>query len=105
MRDHLYFTYMLASRPFGTLYTGVSNDLMARTWEHRAGDVAGLTRQYAVKRLVWFEDHTDINAAIRREKQIKRWRRNWKIALIEETNPNWIDLYPGLLKAGWRANR
>jgi putative endonuclease len=96
---------MLASRFYGTLYTGVTNDLIARTWEHKNDQAPGFTRKHGVKLLVWFEQHADINVAIRREKQIKRWLRDWKIALIKERNPRWIDLYPGLIKAGWRAER
>ncbi len=103
--ERIYFVYMLASKPFGTIYTGVSNDLIGRAWEHREGEGSTFTSRYEVKRLVWFEDHRDVNAAIAREKKIKRWRRDWKIALIEESNPHWEDLYPKLLKAGWRADR
>jgi len=103
--DHVYFVYMLASRHYGTLYTGVTNDLIARVWEHKNERAPGFTKRYGVKRLVWFEQHSDINQAIRREKRIQRWRRDWKIVMIEETNPHWIDLYPGLIKAGWRARR
>jgi putative endonuclease len=104
-RPHIYFTYILASRPFGTLYTGVTNDIIARTYDHKAGAIAGFTAKYGVHRLVWFEQHQDVNFAILREKRIKRWRRPWKIRLIEETNPHWIDYYPALLKAGWFAIR
>ncbi len=103
--DRIYFTYMLASRPHGTLYTGVTNDLILRTYDHREGLLPGFTRKYSVHLLVWFEQHTDINYAILREKRIKRWRRDWKIALIEETNPNWEDYYPKLIDAGWRVER
>jgi putative endonuclease len=71
----VYFVYILASRPFGTLYTGVTNDVIARTYDHRAGEIPGFTRKYGVHRLVWFEQHADINVAILREKRIKRWRR------------------------------
>lgn len=101
----IYFVYMLASRPFGTLYTGVTNDIIARTYEHRTNEIPGFTTKYGVHRLVWFEQHESIEFAILREKRIKRWRRAWKIQLIEETNPHWSDLYPALIKAGWRAER
>jgi putative endonuclease len=87
---------MLASRRHGTLYVGVTNDLVRRCWEHRAGLAEGFTRRYHVHRLVWFEHHEDIEAAIAREKRLKRWRRDWKIALIEEQNPEWSDLYSKL---------
>jgi len=98
VREHIYFVYMLASKEQGTLYTGVTNDVLRRVGEHREGLVAGFTRKYAVKRLVWLETHEDIGDAIVREKRIKRWRRDWKRALIEEHNPHWLDLYPGLVQ-------
>lgn len=97
MRDHAYFVYLLASGQYGTLYVGVTNDLLRRIAEHRAGEVPGFTKRYDVKYLVWFERHGDVNEAIVREKRLKRWRRDWKIALIEEDNPHWIDLYPALV--------
>jgi putative endonuclease len=99
MRDHIYFVYMLASQPQGTLYTGVTNDVLKRARQHRDGVVSGFTKKYGVKKLVWFETHGDIREAIAREKQIKRWRRDWKRSLIEKDNPHWADLYPGLLRS------
>ena len=99
MRDFNFYIYMLASRRNGTLYTGVTNDLGRRVWEHRNGYIKGFTCKYGVKRLVWFEHHQDVNEAITREKQIKRWRRDWKLNLIEETNPNWTDLFDSLYAA------
>ena len=101
--DRIYFTYMLASRAYGTLYTGVTNDLILRSYDHREGLLPGFTKKYGVHLLVWFEQHNDINFAILREKRIKRWRRDWKILLIEETNPHWKDYYPKLIEAGWRV--
>ena len=101
----VYFVYILASRPYGTLYVGVTNDIISRTYDHRSGEIPGFTRKYGVHMLVWFERHSDINFAILREKRIKRWRRDWKINLIEETNPHWEDYYPKLLEAGWFATR
>ncbi len=88
-----YYVYMLASRRNGTLYTGVSNNVLNRTWQHKNDLVEGFTKKYGVHRLVWFETHEDINIAIAREKQIKGWNRAWKIRLIEKDNPNWSDLY------------
>lgn len=88
-----HYVYILASRKNGTLYTGITNDIVRRAFEHRAGRVEGFTRQYGVKTLVYFEPHSDPAIAIRREKTLKRWRRAWKIALIEEQNPEWHDLY------------
>ena len=89
--------YILASKPRGTLYVGVTSDLIKRGWEHRNGVVAGFTKRYGVHCLVYFEQATDMTAAIAREKELKRFRRAWKIQLIENTNPEWRDLWPGLL--------
>ncbi|MEA3025251.1 MAG: putative endonuclease [Alphaproteobacteria bacterium] len=97
-RDHSYFVYILASKIGGTLYVGVINDLVRRIYEHRNGLADGFTKKYAIHRLVYFEQHSDIEAAIQKEKQLKNWNRAWKIRLIEETNPNWSDLYPGIAK-------
>ena len=96
IKNHNYFVYILASRKNGTLYAGVTNDLIRRAQEHREGLVPGFTKKYAVTMLVYYEAHTDINEAIAREKRIKRWLRNWKIKLIEDQNPNWQDLWPKL---------
>ncbi|MDK6077082.1 GIY-YIG nuclease family protein [Massilia varians] len=88
------FVYILASGRYGTLYIGVTSDLIRRVWQHNEGFVEGFTKTHHVHQLVWYEIHTDIIAAITREKQIKKWRRNWKINLIQSTNPAWHDLYP-----------
>lgn len=88
-----YWVYILASRPRGTLYVGVTNDLMRRVSEHREGVVPGFTKDYSVKLLVYFEEHPDIERAIEREKRIKRWARSWKIDLIRSKNPDWDDLF------------
>jgi len=92
----MFYVYLLASKPYGTLYVGVTSDLARRVWEHKLKLVPGLTERDRVDRLVWFESHDTIQAAIRREKQIKEWKRDWKINLIERDNPRWIDLYPSL---------
>jgi putative endonuclease len=84
----------MASGRNGTLYLGVTSNLPKRTWEHRESVVAGFTSRYEVKTLVWYELHDDAQAAIVREKQIKKWNRAWKLRLIEEVNPHWEDLYP-----------
>lgn len=89
-----YFVYMMASRRDGTLYVGVTSDLVRRAWEHREGYGDGFTSRYGVKLLVWYEIHGLVEAAIQREKNIKHWPRRWKIALIEESNPGWEDLFP-----------
>jgi putative endonuclease len=90
------YVYILASKPYGTLYIGVTGDLIRRTFEHRNGAVEGFTKRYDVKRLVWFEEHADIIAAIAREKTLKKWPRQWKINLIERDNPHWADLFAGI---------
>jgi putative endonuclease len=92
-----YHVYLLASRRRGTLYVGVTRNLVRRVWQHKEGVVEGFTRDYGVKTLVWFESTGSVEAAIGREKQIKNWKRAWKIALIEKENPQWRDLYPELL--------
>jgi putative endonuclease len=84
---------MMASRRNGTLYTGVTTDLVRRVWEHREGVIDGFSKTYDVKLLVYFEQHASIHEAIAREKLVKRWRRAWKMALIERENPLWRDLY------------
>lgn len=91
-----FFVYILASQRNGTLYIGVTSDLAGRIYTHREDIIAGFTRRYGVHRLVWFEWIDDAEAAICREKQLKKWNRAWKIELIEETNPLWADLYPTL---------
>ena len=88
-----YWVYILASERNGTLYVGVTNDLARRVQEHRKGVVPGFTRTYGVTRLVHAGPHDDIRIAIEREKRLKKWRRAWKLALIEEGNPGWRDLY------------
>lgn len=85
--------YMMANRYRGTLYTGVTSDLAARVSRHKLRLDDGFTSQYGLNRLVWFETHSEMNEAILRETRIKRWRRNWKIELIEATNSEWRDLY------------
>jgi putative endonuclease len=92
----MFYVYILASKPQGTLYIGVTKDLVRRAHEHRTGVVAGFTKKYSVHRLVHFEAHDSIEAAITREKQMKEWRRAWKIELLEKENPRWEDLYPVL---------
>jgi putative endonuclease len=97
MKDS-YFVYILASKPKGVLYTGFTSDLASRIDAHKKGLVEGFTKKYHVHRLVYFEILEDREEALRREKLIKKWKRNWKIELIEKNNPNWQDLYPGLLQ-------
>lgn len=89
--------YLLASKPNGTLYTGVTSNLIKRVWEHKQHDVEGFTAKYDVTLLVWYEVHETMESAIRREKVIKNWRRSWKIRIIEEMNPSWRDLFESLL--------
>ena len=87
------YVYMLASSKNGTLYVGVTSDLIKRVWQHREGLAEGFTKRYGIKTLVWYEVHAEIMEAIRREKQIKKWGRAWKIELIQTANPGWRDLY------------
>ena len=84
--------YILASKPYGTLYIGVTSNLAARIDAHRTGSVEGFTKEYGVHTLVYFEAHSDMYEAIQREKRLKKWNRAWKIRLIEEMNPEWMDL-------------
>ena len=91
--DRYYYTYILASKRNGTLYIGVTSNLIKRVWEHKNNLVAGFTQRYHVHRLVFFEQHLSIESAIRREKRLKEWNRKWKLDLIEKDNPNWNDLY------------
>jgi putative endonuclease len=91
-----YFVYILASKPRGTLYIGVTNTIIDRVDQHRAGGGSVFTRRYRVHILVWFEEFGDIREAIQREKTMKEWPRAWKINLIERDNPHWVDLYPTL---------
>lgn len=93
---HTYFVYILASKPHGTLYIGVTNDLLGRTEAHRNGEGSRFTSQYGVGQLVHFEMFASIHDAIQREKSLKRYRRDWKLNLIERSNPHWEDLYPKL---------
>jgi putative endonuclease len=96
VRERVYYVYILASRIGGTLYVGVTSDLVRRVYQHREKLVKGFTKKYGVNRLVYYEAYGDVTAAIQREKQIKKWNRAWKIKLIEERNPNWDDLYPAI---------
>jgi putative endonuclease len=86
------FVYIMTNQPNGILYIGVTNDIARRTWEHREGLIDGFTKRYGLKRLVWFEPHQSIIAAIQREKTMKHWPRAWKVRLIHAENPDWTDL-------------
>jgi putative endonuclease len=90
--------YILASKPGGTLYVGVTNDLVRRIYEHREDTAEGFTKRYDVKRLVYYEQHQTVPLAIQREKNIKHWSREWKIDLIVSLNPEWRDLYPDICR-------
>ncbi|PPD21973.1 MAG: hypothetical protein CTY22_08125 [Methylomonas sp.] len=89
--------YILASQRNGTLYIGVTSDLIKRIWEHKNNAVEGFTQKYNVHQLVYFEQHQEMLAAISREKQLKKWNRAWKLALIEKSNPEWRDLWPDIV--------
>jgi putative endonuclease len=93
-----YFVYILASKRNGTLYIGITNDLAKRVYAHRQNLIDGFTKKYGVHKLVYFEETNDVNEAILREKRIKKWKREWKIKLIEKENPEWKDLYYDITK-------
>ena len=97
MPERLPCVYILASQRNGTLYIGVTSNLPQRVWQHRENLVEGFSKQYGIHRLVWYEVHSTMAAAIQRERQLKAWKRAWKIRLIEEFNPGWKDLYDELL--------
>jgi putative endonuclease len=107
----MFYVYMLASKPYGTLYIGTTSDLARRIWEHKNEVVPGFTKRFGVDQLVWFEAHQSRDAALQRERQIKEWKRNWKISLIEHENRHWRDLsltltcdevHPGEGRDPWR---
>src|SRR5688500_14536951 len=91
------YVYIMASRRIGTLYIGVTSDLVSRVYQHREALVAGFTRRHGCKLLVWYEAYDDLQDARARERQMKKWNRQWKLSEIEKKNPNWDDLYPDLL--------
>ncbi len=95
MRDSAY-VYIMTNKPYGTLYVGVTSDLVKRVWEHREGLVKGFTKEHGLKSLVWYELHESMIEAIAREKLIKKWHRDWKANLIQEMNPGWHDLYESI---------
>lgn len=88
--------YILASKRNGTLYIGVTSDLVKRVWEHKNDEVGGFTQRYSVHQLVWYEVHENMESAILREKRLKDWKRSWKLKLIESMNPDWHDLYDSI---------
>jgi putative endonuclease len=88
-----FWVYILASKPFGTLYVGVTNDVVRRAYEHREGLIDGFSKQYGIKMLVYYEEHATAAEAIQREKNIKHWPRAWKVELVRKMNPEWRDLF------------
>jgi putative endonuclease len=96
-----FYVYMLASKRNGTLYIGVTSNMLKGIWEHKNGVVEGFTKKYRVHMLVWYEQHENTESAIKRERSMKEWQRDWNIQLIEKSNPEWTDLYRGLAR---RAN-
>ncbi|MFN3349622.1 GIY-YIG nuclease family protein [Pseudorhodoplanes sp.] len=88
-----FYVYILASKRNGTLYTGMTDDLVRRVWMHREGALAGFTKQHSVTMLVWYEQHASRESAFQRERRIKKWKRMWKLREIEAMNPDWRDLY------------
>ncbi|MGE5894097.1 MAG: GIY-YIG nuclease family protein [bacterium] len=100
-----FYVYMLCNRRNGTLYVGVTSELIKRIYEHKNDLVDGFTRKYAVHSLVWYEMHENAEAALAREKQIKKWKRQWKLELIEKDNPHWKDLYEDMINTGFSCFR
>ena len=92
MEDKQYYVYILSSKKYGTLYTGITSNLVQRIWQHKEGLAEGFTKKYNVHHLVYYEIHFDVYEVITREKRIKKWNRQWKINLIEQNNPQWLDL-------------
>jgi putative endonuclease len=95
--ERSYWVYIVTDKPFGTLYVGVTNDVARRAYEHREGRIEGFTKKYGLKKLVYCEEYPTATEAIRREKQIKKWKREWKIHRIKQLNPTWKDLYETVL--------
>jgi putative endonuclease len=91
--DRQFYVYILTNQRYGTLYVGITNDLIRRVWEHKNNVVKGFTHEHGLHRLVWYEVHATAYEAITREKRIKKWHRDWKVNLIQEANPGWDDLY------------
>jgi len=100
-----FYVYILTNRPYGTLYVGITNDLIRRTWEHRNDFVPGFSREHGLHRLVWYEQHATALEAIRREKLIKKWHRDWKVNLIQGLNPNWDDLFTSITSPAGASTR
>jgi putative endonuclease len=97
MADRTYYVYILACRKNGTLYIGVTSDLARRVYEHKEKMIEGFTKKYGVDKLVYFEQTQDVQSALEWEKQLKKWNRQWKVELIEKSNPDWLDLYGKIL--------
>ena len=100
MRDpalNMYYVYIMANKRNGTLYTGVTSNLTQRVWQHKNNKVEGFTKKYGIHTLVYYESVSDIKVALDREKQLKKWRRKWKLELIEKENLKWEDLYPKII--------
>jgi len=95
-----YYVYLLASKRNSALYIGVTNNLISRVCEHKNNSIDGFTKNRGIHNLVYFEEYDNIRKAIAREKQLKKWKRQWKVRLIEESNPQWRDLYPDLIHIG-----
>jgi putative endonuclease len=95
--DAFIAVYMMSNRKHGTIYIGVTSKLRQRVWQHREGLIEGFTKKYSLKRIVWYEPHANMIAAIQREKSLKKYGRDWKISLIERENPDWNDLYTALV--------
>ena len=95
--EKAFYVYIMSNRPYGTLYVGITNDLVRRAWEHREGLVDGFTKEQGLHRLVWYEVHATAYDAISREKLLKKWHRDWKVNLIQGLNPQWDDLFESIV--------
>jgi len=95
--ENAFYVYMMSNRPYGTLYVGITNNLVRRAWEHREGLVDGFTKEQGLHCLVWYEVHATAYEAISREKLLKKWHRDWKVNLIQGLNPEWEDLFESIV--------
>lgn len=98
MQSNVYYVYIMASKPYGVLHVGVTNDLIRRVYEHKHNLIKGFTEKYFVHLLVWFESTNSIETAIKKEKQVKEWKRQWKLELINKSNSQWKDLYSEIIQ-------
>ncbi len=102
-QEKTYFVYIVTNKPHGTLYVGVTSNLLGRTWQHKEKTIEGFTKKYNCSHLVYYEAHENPESAIRREKRLKHWIRRWKIDLIQQMNPDWLDLFEDGVRSSGQA--